>query len=137
MTSTATAIELMRAGYSDRYIARQVHMATARVSKIRQLAGIAKVARGPKPSTAEDRFWRFAEHTDDGHLLWPLTTTSMRLGHAGPKASIGHIAFRIRYRRDPVGQVRPGCDVTGCVHPDHVEDQQMRNAYRSIFGRAA
>lgn len=131
-----TILELMRAGYSDRYIARQVHMATRRVSQIRARAGLPKVACGPKPSTAEDRFWRLAEPTDDGHLLWPLAATTMRLGHQGPKASIRRIAFRIRYQRDPIGQVRPGCGQPGCVHPQHVEDQPMRDQYRAIFGEA-
>lgn len=132
-----TAIELMHAGYSDRYIARQVHMATRRVSRIRQQAGIAKVACGPKPSTAEGRFWRLAQPTDDGHLLWPHAATTMRLGHEGPKASIRRIAFRIRYQREPIGQVRPGCNHDGRIHPRHVEDQPMRDLYHAIFGRVA
>jgi hypothetical protein len=132
-----TALELMRAGYSDRYIARQVHMATKRVSQIRQRAGIPKVACGPKPSTAEDRFWRLAEPVDGGHLLWPHAATTMRLGHEGPKASIRRIAFRIGNGRDPIGQVRPGCGQPGCIHPQHVEDQPMRDTYRAIFGGVA
>lgn len=132
-----TAIELMRAGRSDRYIARQVHMGTRRVQQIRRRSGIPNVACGPKPSTHEDRFWRLAQPTDDGHLLWPHAATTMRLGHEGPKASIRRIAFRIRYQRDPIGQVRPGCDHNGCIHPQHVEDQPMRDLYHAIFGKAA
>lgn len=132
----ATAVELMRAGHSDRYIARQVHMSTRRVGEIRAWAGIPKVRCGPKPSTAEDRFWRLAEPTDDGHLLWPHAATTIRLGHGGHKQSIRRIAFRIRYGREPIGQVRPGCDQPGCIHPNCVEDQPMRETYRAIFGKA-
>jgi hypothetical protein len=47
------------------------------------------------------------------------------------------IAFQIRHGREPVGYVKPGCEFDGCVHPDHVEDQPMRDQYAAIFGAAA
>jgi hypothetical protein len=47
------------------------------------------------------------------------------------------IAFQIRWGREPVGYVKPGCEYDGCVHPEHVEDQPMREQYAAIFGAAA
>jgi len=137
--STRNAIEeLLRAGYSDRAIARQVHVRTTRVAEIRTQLGLPAHTPGPTGSTThEDLFWRRAVPTDDGHLLWPYSTTAARIGSEGPRQSAYRIAFRIRYQREPVGFVLPGCGVNRCVHPRHVEDQPMRQQYAAIFGEVA
>lgn len=45
-------------------------------------------------------------------------------------------AFRQKYDRPPIGRVQAGCGTPRCVHPDHVEDQPMREQYNTIFGGA-
>lgn len=137
METRNAIVELLHAGYSDRHIARRVHVANRRVHEVRAELGLPEVQPGPKPSAPEDRFWRFAKHTDDGHLLWPLVDNTIREGREGPKQSVGRVAFRMRYQREPVGKVLPGCGHDGCIHPAHVEDRLMRDQFRTIFGKAA
>lgn len=129
--------ELLLAGHSNAYIVR-LGVSQARVKQIRTDLGLPIHKPGPTPAgSAEDRFWRLAQFTDDGHLLWPTDKRQVRTGHGGRRHSALRIAFRIRHRREPVGQVNTDCDTRGCVHPDHVADQPMRKTYRAIFGKAA
>jgi hypothetical protein len=138
MNTRAAIVELLRAGHSDRAIARQVHVRNTHVGEIRAQLGLPAHKAGPTPAGSyEDLFWRHAQPTDDGHWIWPNATANVRIGHEGPKQTASRIAFRIRYQREPVGQVRPGCGRRGCVHPGHVEDQPMREQYAAIFGAAA
>lgn len=138
MTTTAAIRELLLAGHSERAIARRLNTSTRRVQRIRLEHGIPAHKPGPTPAGShEDAFWRRAVPTDDGHLLWPNPTRDVRTGHEGPKETAGRIAFRIRHRREPVGKVLADCDQLGCIHPDHVADQPMRDTYRAIFGTAA
>lgn len=137
--NTHNAIEeLLRAGWSDRAIARQVHVRNTRVGEIRAQLGLPAHKPGPTGAGSyEDLFWRHAQPTDDGHWIWPNATANLRISHEGPKQTASRIAFRIRYRREPVGYVKPGCGMDGCVHPGHVEDQAMREQYAAIFGEVA
>lgn len=132
-------VELLHAGYGDRAIARQLNRPERHITAIRRELQLPHRRPGPKPSTAEDRFWRRAQPTDDGHLLWPgLAVHSADLKHAdGHRESVHRIAFRIGNQREPDGIVRTGCAVSGCVHPAHVEDAPMRQQYTAIFGRTA
>jgi hypothetical protein len=135
MSLADDAIALLRAGHTDVVVARQLHIRTGRVSDIRKAAGIAPVKSGPTPTAVEERFHRLAQPTADGHLLWPQTTPPIRLRNAGRKEAARTIAFRIDHGRNPIGRVTTGCDQPGCVHPQHVEDQPMRDTYRAIFGK--
>ncbi|MER5875521.1 hypothetical protein ABT119_06270 [Streptomyces sp. NPDC001910] len=140
MSTRAQIVELLRAGYSDRAIARQVHVRNTAVGRIRTQLGLPKHNPGPSPAgSAEDQFWRRAQHTDDGHLLWPAYTPgrAARVRYSGVQMSVHRIAFGIAHDREPVGKVRSGYKITGCVHPRHVEDQPMRDKYRAIFQGAA
>jgi len=134
----AAITELLRAGHSERAIARQLNTSTHRVQAIRLQLGLPAHRPGPTPAGShEDLFWRRVQHADDGHLLLPGATTDIRAGHEGRKEGARRIAFRIRHRREPVGQVKTDCGQPGCVHPDHVADQPMRDKFRAIFGTAA
>ena len=132
-------VELLHAGHSDRAIARQLNRPERHIAAIRRELRIPRRRPGPKPSTVEGKFWRRAQPTDDGHLLWPgLGTHGTGLQHPdGRKESIHRVAFRIGNQREPEGIVRTGCTVSGCVHPAHVEDAPMRRQYTAIFGRTA
>jgi len=140
MSVRADVRELLAAGYGNRTIARQLGVSIGSVERARVILRIPGGRPGPKATTSpEDMFWRRAEPTDDGHLLWP--TYSPRNGavikHNNTRWSVHRIAFRIAHRREPVGRVTTGCDRAGCVHPRHVEDQSMRNQYAAIFGGAS
>lgn len=133
-------IELLHTGYSDKAIARQIHVSRLRIRAIRIELGLPAHKPGPTPAaSAEDLFWRRAIHTGDGHLLWPGVTSERGAGlrHGGRKHSVYRLAFTLAHHRTPTGWVRSGCGTPGCVHPRHVEDQTMRDQYTAIFGRAA
>lgn len=73
------------------------------------------------------------------HGLWPTYTARNGTGirHGGRSHSVHRIAWHLAHQREPVGHVETGCGRQGCVHPNHVEDQVIRNQYAAIFGRAA
>lgn len=135
--NTAAALALLRAGRTDEQIARQLHTHARKISALRRNAGIPKLKAGLKPKviSAEDRYRATAQPTDDGHMEWPFNSNIRQPD--GTRVNPARVAFRIRWGREPVGQVRPGCGHDGCVDPDHVEDQVMRQQYRAIFGRVA
>lgn len=129
--------ELLLAGHSNAYIVRQ-GVSQTRVQRIRAELGLPVHKPGPSPAgSPEDRFWRLAQFTDDGHLLWPTEDRQVRTGHGGRRHSVLRVAFRIRHHREPVGQVNTDCGRRGCVHPEHVSDRPMRKTCAAIFGKAA
>lgn len=137
MNTRAAIEELLYAGHSDKAIERQLHVSRRRARDLRAELGLPQHKPGPTPSSSpEEVFWRRVQPTDDGHLLWPTYAASHGsvIRHGGRRHSVHHIAFGIAHERQPVGHVETGCDQTGCVHPQHVEDQPMRDTYRAIFG---
>jgi hypothetical protein len=140
MTGRADVIELLTAGYGDRTIARRLAVSIGSVERARTRLGLPHGRPGPKAThSPEDLFWRRAQPTGDGHLLWPAYSprNGAVIKHGGLRHSVHRIAFRIGYGRTPDGRVTTGCDRPGCVHPRHVEDQTMRRQYTAIFGAAA
>jgi hypothetical protein len=140
MTVRADVAELLRAGYGDRTIARQLAVSIGTVERARAELAIPAGRPGPKATgSAADLFWRRVQPTPDGHLLWPGYTprNGAVIKHGGIRHSVHRTAFRIGHGREPNGRVTTGCDRPGCVHPRHVEDQTMRNQYAAIFGATA
>lgn len=139
MNTRAAIEELLRAGYGNKAIARQVHVRHQRVAAIRAELDLPNVVRPTQATYSEDAFWRRTQPVGD-HLTWTghynstgvpclRTTDGMHTAY--------RIAFRIRWGREPVGAVRPGCDMERCIQPRHVEDQPMRQQYAAIFGDLA
>ncbi|MFJ3537009.1 hypothetical protein ACIPQA_16250 [Streptomyces sp. NPDC090109] len=128
--------DLLRAGRSIAHIITTLHVSYARVRAVRDQLGIPRNKPGSKPESVEETFRRRTIPTDDGHLLWPTTDYHIKTVE-GAAISAGRYAFGQKYGRRPVGKVQAGCGVPRCVHPDHVEDQPMRQQYAAIFGRAA
>ncbi|MFE9736169.1 hypothetical protein ACFYO9_37585 [Streptomyces sp. NPDC005863] len=140
MNTRNAIIELLHANYSDKAIERQLHVSRRRARDLRTELGLPRHKPGPTPaSSPEEVLWRRAQPTDDGHLLWPsyASTHGSWIRHGGQRHSVHHIAFRIGNGREPIGRVTTGCGRDGCIHPDHVEDQPMRDTYRAIFGGGA
>lgn len=139
MKVRADIAELLWAGLSDKAIAQQLHVHRRTVRAARHTLGLPVHKPGPTPSNAEDVFWRRAQPTDDGHLLWTAPNRGIR---GGPnRISVYQLAFRIRHGRPAVGHVTTGCGRPLCVHPAHVQDQPMRQhlatQYAAIFGATA
>lgn len=93
------------------------------------------------PRDPEAAFWAQAEAVDGGHLQWTgnKDRNGVPLLRSGEvKRSAYRFAFVLRYGREPIGHVLPGCDRRGCVAPDHVEDRPMREQLRkqvaALFG---
>ncbi|MFF7130032.1 hypothetical protein [Streptomyces sp. NPDC008240] len=139
MTVRPDVAELLHAGYGDRTIARRLNVPVPTVERGRAVLALPAGRPGPKATNApDDLFWRRAQPTDDGHLLWPTYTprNGAVIKHGGQRHSVHRTAFRIGNQREPEGHVTTGCDRPGCVHPRHVEDQRMRNQFNQIFGAA-
>lgn len=138
--SRAAIEELLHAGHSDKAIARQLHVRRQTVAMLRDRLGLPRHKPGyTAAASPEELFWRRAQPTDAGHLLWPGYDSAQApsVRHGGRRHSAHRIAFRIAHWREPEGKVTTGCGVHGCVHPRHVEDAAMREQYAAIFGEAA
>ncbi|WP_051878023.1 hypothetical protein [Streptomyces sp. NRRL B-24720] len=134
--SRAAIVELLHAGVSNHGIAREVGCDHGDVAGIRAELGLPDARTIKGSASPEDLFWRRTQPADGGHLLWAghrNSTGVPAIRTGGRMHTAGRIAFRIRWDRDPIGRVRAGCDANGCVHPDHVEDQPMRDQYAAIF----
>lgn len=138
--------ELLRAGLSDRAIARQLNVdARATVAPARAALGLPRAKPGKKPAaTAEDLFWRRARPTDDGHMTWDGYRSKdgvPGLKHGGRFYTANRLAYRIANGRDPEGYALPSCGRDDCVKPGHHTDRADRaearkvdTLYAAIFG---
>ncbi|MFE4210274.1 MULTISPECIES: hypothetical protein [Streptomyces] len=93
------------------------------------------------PATLAAAFAARTRATEDGHRVWTAGVNSRGVGrfqHAGRTYTAQQAAHAVRTGRQPVGQVRPACDVPGCCEPEHVDDrltrQRDRAALASITG---
>ncbi|MFG2900936.1 hypothetical protein ACGFZH_28105 [Streptomyces zaomyceticus] len=133
-------VALLRDGHSQSSVARQLRTDSQRVGVLRERLGIPPHRPGTKPEPLDETFRRRAVPTEDGHLVWPTSDYHIKTV-AGGSISVARYAFRQKYDRAPVGKVQAGCGTPRCVHPDHVEDQPMREELATqlaaIFGSAA
>ncbi len=148
MNPRATIEELLRAGLSDRAIARQLAIPRGRITKARRDLGIPALPTHPRPRAVEDLFWRRVEFLDDGHWKWTGAHNEKGtpvLKHGARDEARNETAYRVAWRlqhsRDPEGLVLPGCGYDQCVRPGHVEDRVLRDqvgaAFTAIFGAVA
>ncbi|MFJ1695731.1 hypothetical protein ACIOHC_11355 [Streptomyces sp. NPDC088252] len=137
--------DMLRAGHSDREIARRLHVDDKAVAAARKVLGLPRHKTGIKAaSSPQDLFRQRTRPVDGGHLEWTGYRTNdgtpfFRWDRCGFTA--GRVAFVMQHGRAPVGHVRPGCSYPGCVAPGHMEDQPMRDQLKKqlagIFGCAA
>ena len=140
MNARAAIEELLHAGPGPKAIAKRVHVRHQTVAAVRAELGLPNIVRPAKTTCSDDAFWQRTQPVDGGHLNWTghyNSTGVPCLRTTDGMLTAYRIAFRIRWQRDPVGPVKPGCSMDRCVHPDHVEDQPMRQQYEAIFGEAA
>lgn len=127
MTVRADIEELLRAGYGNRAIARQLGVdASTTVARARALLGIPPVKPGRKPAaTPQDLFWHRVQPLDDGHMKWTGYRThdgTPGVRHGGTVHTAYRIAYQIQHDTQPVGYAKPSCDMPGCVAPAHMAD---------------
>ncbi|MFF8716204.1 hypothetical protein ACF07T_32935 [Streptomyces sp. NPDC015184] len=137
--------EMLRAGHSDREIARALHTDGKAVAVARAALELPRHRPGKKAASSPQDLWRQRTRPiDGGHLEW----TGYRTNDGTPffrwlkrGYTAGRMAFVMQHGRAPVGRVQPGCGYPGCVAPAHVEDQPMRDRLKKqmagIFGGAA
>jgi hypothetical protein len=138
--STRAVTELLHAGVSNHDIARETGIDHRTVAATRAALGLPDARTIKGQANPEDLYWRRTKPVDGGHLEWDghRNNTGVPVLHtAGRMYTARRVAFRIRWGREPIGNVTTGCDHNGCVHPDHVEDQPMRQRYTAIFGEVA
>lgn len=129
--------ELLRAGLPNATIAAQLRCDRARVAATRAALRLPKTPPGSKGRPLPELLAARSEPIDGGHMRWTGYTNSsgspvLNYQGAGPR-SVPRLVFIVRHGREPVGKARSGCDYPGCVHPDHVEDQPMRERNRQTF----
>ncbi|MFF2852617.1 hypothetical protein ACFVT5_40950 [Streptomyces sp. NPDC058001] len=127
---------MLREGRTNQDIAARAHTSHRKVAQHRADLGLPKCQGAPPASTAAEAFAARTRPTPDGHLDWTGTFLASvpSLHVEGRQTSARRLAFRLRYGREPVGNVLPGCGYSACVHPDHIEDKPMRQQYAAIFG---
>ncbi|MET8609714.1 hypothetical protein [Streptomyces misionensis] len=74
----------------------------------------------------QQRFTELSEVIEDGHRRWLGRVSKDNVPMYSHKDSAYRVAFRIQYRREPVGQVRVECERPHCVEALHLSDQLMR-----------
>ncbi|MFF7553616.1 WhiB family transcriptional regulator [Streptomyces olivaceus] len=79
----------------------------------------------PHPATSlAEALERRTTPTDDGHLLW---TGVSHVSFHGQRYTGARASFLLAHGREPVGIVRRTCTTRGCVHGEHIADQEMRD----------
>lgn len=96
-----------------------------------------------EPTITDSLAKAFAARTrpvEGGHRIWAAGVNSHGVGrfqHAGTPYTARQAAFILRTGRQPIGQVRPSCDVPQCVDPDHVDDRPTRQRDRATLAAVA
>lgn len=119
------------------HICRQLHCAPITVQRTREALGLP----APKtcrvlPATLEEAFHQYTQPVEGGHLAWagPANGTVPKVTFEGTVHYARPLAFRLRYGREPVGNVTTSCVVKDCVAGGCVEDRPMRERTESLYG---
>lgn len=138
-------VDLLNQGHSNIAITRQLRCDHRTVAAHRTTLGLPPAHRGRRSATTiTDAFTARTQPLDGGHLRWTGYRDSQGiavLSYLGHNYTARRIAFRIRTGRDPVGAVKAGCSVDGCVAPQCMDDRQLRarhrETYAAVFGAVA
>ncbi|MER5715774.1 hypothetical protein [Streptomyces sp. NPDC002132] len=132
-------IAMLRDGYSNLRISRELRCDKTRVARIRLELGLPQVVL--QPLTLEQKWATKTRPVDGGHLEWTgerakaTGTPVMRYKEVG--YSPAAVAFELRHGRPPQGYVKAECGYKHCVAPDHVHDEAGRQQARRELRAAA
>jgi hypothetical protein len=121
---------------SDLALAERFGCSVGLVARVRRSAGLPAYRRGRRPvqQSLEAVFYERSRPVAGGHREWTKQRAASGtpvLSWHGQHVTAGRVAFRIRYGREPVGQVRPVCEFPHCVEPECQADRLMREAARA------
>jgi Homeodomain-like domain len=140
----ADIAELLQQGMSDLAISQRLGCDRRTAAKARKALGLPKTPGGSKPQPLADLVDARTEPVPGGHRRWTghLNSTGTPVVHyQGRPQTAARLVFRLHHGRNPVGNVRAGCDYEGCIEGAHLDDRSMRErtrkAYAAIFGEAA
>ncbi|MFF9910652.1 hypothetical protein [Streptomyces sp. NPDC013457] len=117
--------DMLRAGHSDRAIARQLNTDAKRVSAARASLGLPTVRPGKNASASlEEAFRSHSIELSNGHVKWTGHITAGRgtFRWNGRHWTARRAAFEIQHGRPPEGNTVMVCDLPGCVAPAHVRE---------------
>ncbi|MCP3817803.1 helix-turn-helix domain-containing protein [Streptomyces sp. A3M-1-3] len=143
MKIRADIAERLRQGLTVHQVAAECHASHHTVTKARNALRLPPCKQGRRPAagTIEDAFHARTEPVDGGHLKWTGhvdRSGTPIVSHRRVYQTANRVAFRIRHGREPIGKALPSCDYPGCVAPDHIDDQPMREhnraTYHALFG---
>ncbi|MCX4751740.1 hypothetical protein OG455_41745 [Kitasatospora sp. NBC_01287] len=81
------------------------------------------------PDSLIAAFYARTEAIPGGHLAWTGARDGHGVGvltHHGARYTAARIGFRLANGTDPVGPVKAGCGMPGCVEPRHLDDRPRR-----------
>ncbi|MFE0270840.1 hypothetical protein ACFWZY_01670 [Streptomyces sp. NPDC058992] len=137
MKVRADVAELLHAGLANEEIARRTGVSTRVVADARRVLGL---PNRQSHASLEQALLGRSRAVEGGHREWtgPTYRNMQHFKFGGRRYLAARAAFIVRWGREPVGVVAPGCGVAACVAPEHVEDRPMRHrnraTYEAIFG---
>lgn len=134
MTETVSSEmrQLILGGIPVGQIAKRLNVTGREVSAARRVMGMDPV-RHHAAGTMEDAYWARTRPAEGGHLVWIGSRNESGcpiLPYRRGRYSAYRVAFRSCYGREPVGVVRPVCDVPKCVAGRCLDDEAARRRTR-------
>jgi len=131
---------LVRDGWNDRAVARQLNVHNRAVTRVRDIEG---VSHRTNRTSREDKLARFSSGPDkEGHTGWTGRRSRSSgvpvIRHLKVQLPASHVAFEQRTGRPPVGMVKAECGQDHCLTPAHVSDEierrNVRGQERALYG---
>jgi hypothetical protein len=102
---------------------RSVNRGKTKPDQVKAKVEAARKPEQPRPRTLAEYFDRNTQPVDGGHRVW---TGGKTPGWDGRTYTPKQLAFTAGRGREPVGRVYAGCQLSGCVQPGHLTDQEDR-----------
>lgn len=131
ITDDEIARALDSARVSNLSVARDLGCAYTRVREVRERLGLPPFKRGRAvdyPTWEEAVNARIVADGEHAHWTGIAHHGTPTVNWRQRTETAYRAIFRLHHGREPVGNVRPGCEYPRCVLADHLEDRPMRHA---------